>query len=162
MPAIAIAPTAPAPTAAAPAATTPTAATPTATPATAVSAPTSARLPFARLVDGKCPPIERFAIQLCDRRLRIFVVGELNERESARLTRHPIGNDADTDDLATTGGASLAERGFVSVIREISYVDASSHATTPGSSWLPLGVFPGTSEAVHGQTGLRAGAIPEP
>jgi len=124
MPAVAIA--APAAASASPAATA------TATPAaaaTAVPAATPSRLTFSGLVDGQGAAVERLAIELGNGGLRILVVCELDEGKPARLTRHAVGDDADADDFTAAGGTSLAERGFVRVIRKISYVNASSHAS---------------------------------
>jgi hypothetical protein len=128
MPPVAIPPPAATP-AAAPSTTTPTAAT-AATPAVSTAATaTPTRRPLARLIDGERAPIERLPIQLLDRRLRVLVVRKFDECESARLTGHTIGDDADTDDLATAGCARIAQRCLVGVIREISNVNASSHAS---------------------------------
>src|SRR6185436_14207729 len=107
-----------------------TAAATAATAATAEAATTSG-LAFARFVDGERAPVERLAVQLGDRRLRILVAAELDEREPARLPRHAIGHDADADDFAPTGGAGLTKRSFVRVIREISDVNASTHSSLP-------------------------------
>jgi hypothetical protein len=119
-------------TTAAAAATTATASTTATVPAAASTASTAAataRLTLAGLVDGERTAVERFTVELGDGGLRILVVCELDEGEPARLTGHTVGDDADADDLAAPCGARLAERGFVRVIREISNVDASSHAS---------------------------------
>jgi hypothetical protein len=113
--------------------TTPAAAAVSATaataPATAEAAATAAaRLALARLVDGERAPVERFAVELRDRGLRVLLAAELDEREPARLSGHAIGNDADAHDFAPTGGACLTKTSFVRMIREIPYVNASSHS----------------------------------
>jgi len=121
---------------AATAATTPTAAAAAAVTATAATAATAAeptataaaRLALARLVDGERAPVERFAVQFGDGRLRVLLAAELDEREPARLSGHAIGHDADAHHFTPTGGACLTKSSFVRVIREIPYVDASSHS----------------------------------
>jgi hypothetical protein len=133
------------------AASTSAAATPAAAAVTTTPAATAARRALSRLIDGKCPPVERFAVELLDGSLRVLVVRKFDECKSTWLTRHSVGDDADTDHLATAGRACLAKRVFVGVIREIPYINASSHASTLSRfELLPLRSFPGTSEAVHG------------
>jgi hypothetical protein len=103
----------------------------TATAATAAAeatASTAPRLALARLVDGERAPVERFAVELRDGRLRVLLAAELDEREPARLSGHAIGDDADAHDFAPTGGACLTKTSFVRMIREIPYVNASSHS----------------------------------
>jgi hypothetical protein len=78
------------------------------TPSTATTATTS-RLTLAGLVDGERAAVERFSVELGDGGLSIFVVGELDEREASRLTRHSIGHDADADDFTAARSACLAE-----------------------------------------------------
>jgi hypothetical protein len=84
--------------------TAPAASVPAATTATA-----AARLAFARLVHGECASIEGLTVQLGDRRLCILVASELDECEPARLTGHPIGDDADAYDVAAPGGTRIAK-----------------------------------------------------
>jgi hypothetical protein len=111
-----------------------TAATPaTAAPAAATTTTASAasRLAGASFVDGERAAVERLAVQLGDGGLRVFVAGELDEREPARLTRHAIGDDADADHFAPPGGACLTKPSFVRVIREITDVNASTHSYAP-------------------------------
>jgi hypothetical protein len=113
--------------------TAPTAAASTpAVPTTAAPAAAS-RLSLAGFIHGEGSAVERFAIQLGNGALCILIVRELDEGEPARLTRHTVGDDADAHDFATAGGAGFAERSFVGVIRQIPYVDTSSHASAPGS-----------------------------
>jgi hypothetical protein len=100
--------------AAATAATTPTAAAAATTSAASVTtaAATTAstsRLTLAGLVDGERTAVERLAIELGDGGLSIFVVRKLDEGEASRLTRHPIGHDADADDFTAASRASLAK-----------------------------------------------------
>jgi hypothetical protein len=90
------------------AAATPTAATPSASSSATKSSAAPAGRPLPCLIDGKGPPVERLPIQFSDSRLRVLVVRKFDERESARLTGHAIGDNADTDDLATAGRAGLA------------------------------------------------------
>jgi hypothetical protein len=118
-------------------------ATTTAVP-TASAASAASRLTLAGFVDGEGAAVERFAIELLDRGLRVLVVRKLDKGEPTRLTGHAIGHDADADDFTAAGGASFAERSFVRVIRKIPYVDASSHASAlPVRFGLPLRSFPG-------------------
>jgi hypothetical protein len=127
------------------------AATPATAVTTAAAAATATRGALSRLIDGKGAPVERFAVELLDGSLRVLVVCKFDECKSTWLTRHSVGDDADTDHLATAGRACLAKRVFVGVIREIPYINASSHASTLSRfELLPLRSFPGTSEAVHG------------
>jgi hypothetical protein len=121
----AVAATAATTTAAAAAAAMATATAATAAEATASTAP---RLALARLVDGERAPVERFAVELRDGRLRVLLAAELDEREPARLSGHAIGDDADAHDFTPTGGACLTKTSFVRMIREIPYVNASSHS----------------------------------
>jgi hypothetical protein len=103
-------------------------ATATAATAAEATASTAPRLALARLVDGERAPVERFAVELRDGRLRVLLAAELDEREPARLSGHAIGDDADAHDFAPTGGACLTKTSFVRMIREIPYVNASSHS----------------------------------
>jgi hypothetical protein len=86
----------------------PSTATTSAEPTPSTTASTS-RLTLAGLVDGERAAVERFSVELGDGGLSIFVVGELDEREASRLTRHSIGHDADADDFTAARSACLAE-----------------------------------------------------
>src|SRR5439155_8122173 len=121
----AIAATAATTTAAAAAAAVPPAAA--ATTEAAATTATPAGLALASLVDGQGAAVERLAVQLADRGLRVLLAAELDECETARLTGHAIGHDADADHFAPTGGARFTKSSFVRVIRQISDLNASSH-----------------------------------
>jgi hypothetical protein len=145
-----------APASAAAASATAASAIPAASAATTTTAAPAAGLTLARLVHGERAAIERLAIELGNGGLRVFVVRELDEGEPARLTCHAVGYDADADDLPPTRYAGFTQRGFIGVIREVSYVDASSHASAlPVRIGLLLRVFPGPAKPCTGKLALR-------
>jgi hypothetical protein len=100
LPAIAAVSTVAAISAASAAATAPTAVAATAATTTAAitSAPTAATRPFGlrtRFIDYQVPATEILTVEIGDRAIRFFIIGDFDEGKTPRLAREPIPNQVD-------------------------------------------------------------------
>src|SRR5207248_8589223 len=85
------------------------------------------RRTFTRFVHAQRSPVEKYAVHLGDRVLRLLLRGHGHEAEPARLPRLAIEDDVYVRDLAAVHREGGAETFFVGGVREISYVETSAH-----------------------------------